>query len=239
MSMLQTQPGANFAAPSLSLAAMVGETIKLNLDQPAVGEISRIEWLLEKPSNPPGLVVTSIQNHSQSSESLEDRIKVNKEARLLEISDARIEDSGKYVVYITSRSKQRILAHQRQLFDVNVIESVPNPSVRIQPTSCGPSSPECHAICDGSTEGARDVTYSWNLGDEVWKQANRELPISNETAKARTIGCQMKNSVSRKSSDPDIKPFFQEEPLINNSSLIVGCCVFVVVAIIVGFLINF
>lgn len=207
---------------------VVGNTIKLSLDPPAAEEISRIEW-----RHSLDLVADWTNGVFESYGKFKDRTEVNKATGLLEIRKGTAGDSGQYEVEVNNKLQDRV-------YQVEVIETVPKPSVWIQPLSCGPSSPRCDLTCDGSTEGAGAITYSWTRGDEGWKQAERVLAITNETAGFRTFSCRMENGVSKEDSDPKDNPFFQEEKPPNNTSVIVGICVSLVLFIIIlGFGIHY
>lgn len=220
---------AGVGAQNPPLFFVVGNTIKLSLDPPAAEEISRIEW-----RHGLDLVADWTKGVFESYGKFKDRTEVNKATGLLEIRKGTAGDSGQYEVEVNNKLQDRV-------YQVNVIKTVPKPSVWIQPLSCGPSSPQCDLTCDGSTEEAEPVTYSWTRGDEGWKQAERVLVITNETALVRTFSCRMENGVSKEDSDPTDNPFFQEEKQpTNNSAVIAGICVpLVLFLIILGLWIGF
>lgn len=213
--------GAGVGAQNPPLFFVVGNTIKLSLDPPAAEEIGRIEWRHNLD-----LVAGWTKGVFECNEKFKDRTEVNKATGLLEIRKGTAGDSGQYEVEVNNRLQDRV-------YQVEVIKTVPKPSVWIQPLSCGPSSPRCNLTCDGSTEEAGAVTYSWTRGGEGWEQGERVLVITNETAKVRTFSCQMENGVSKEESDPKDNPLFQEEKPTNNSAATVGICVTVVVVIII------
>lgn len=219
--------GAGVGAQNPPLFFVVGNTIKLSLDPPAAGEIGRIEWLHNL-----NFVAGWTKGVFECNEKFKNRTEVNKATGLLEIRKGTAGDSGKYEVEVNNRLQVRV-------YQVEVIKTVPKPSVWIQPLSCGPRFPRCNLTCEGSTEGAGAVTYSWTRGDEGWKQEKRVLVITNETAKVRTFSCRMENGVSKEESDPKDNPFFFQEEKPTNTSAIVGICVVVVVFIIVGLVIYY
>lgn len=221
---------AGVGAQNPPLFFVVGDTIKLSLDPPAAREISRIEWRY-------GLDVVAewTKGVFESYGKFMDRTEVNNATGLLEIRKGTAGDSGRYEVEVNNKLQDRA-------YQVKVIMTVPKPRVWIQPLSCGPSSSWCNLTCEGSTEEAGSVTYSWTRGDEGWEQAERVLVITNETAEVRTFSCRMENGVSKEESDPKDNPFFQEKKQTNNSSAIAGISVVVVVvvvAIIVGFVLFY
>nr|XP_046257815.1 SLAM family member 5-like [Scatophagus argus] len=121
----------------------------------------------------------------------------------LEISNLNQADSGSYSVEINN-------VPQLKINTVKVINKVPKPSVWISPVSCGPSSMMCTFSCEGETDGAEPVTYSWKMGDGAWEPSVKERDISRLEIKLdKTVTCRMKNPISEKESEPMTNPFYK------------------------------
>lgn len=219
-------PGAGVGATNRTLFFADGDTIKLSLDPPTEG-IRRILWRRD-----PNIVADWTAGTYISYGSFKDRTAVDNKTGQLEVRKGSAADSGRYQVEVNDRL-------QDMEYQVMVIKRVPKPIVWLQPLGCGPSSPQCHLSCDGSTEGAEPVTYSWNPGGEGWQQSEQLLLITDGTAKVRTFSCRMENGVSHQESDPRDNPFFQEETSASSSgtAAVVSVCVILVLLIIIGSLI--
>lgn len=190
--------GASVGGSHQPLFVAVDDAIKLSLGQPTSERISGIVW-----KRGPNIVADWTRGIYRSYGRFKDRTTVDNTTGSLEISAGTTEDSGRYQVEVNDRLQDLV-------YQVEVINRVPKPTVWIQPLSCGPSSARCSLICDGSIEGAGPVNYSWTWGDEGWEQSKKELPITNNTAQFRTFSCRMENSVSRQESEPANNPFFPE-----------------------------
>lgn len=213
--------GAGVGATNKTLFFAVGGTIKLSLDPLTAGRISRILWRHDQDF----LAEWSL-GVFRSYGIFKGRAEVDNATGLLQIREGATGDSGRYVVEVNN-------VVQDQVYQVEVIKPVPKPRVWIKPLGCGPSSPRCELNCEGSTEGAGPVTYSWAEGDGGWKQSGRALVITNETAGVRTFSCRMENNISQAESDPAGNPFFQEDkPPVISPWGIAGICVLVLVAIL-------
>lgn len=216
--LLSVLSGAHVGATNQMLFFEVGNIIRLNLDRPTSEIINRILW-----THGQNIVADWTRGLFQSYGVFKDRTAVDNTTGRLEIRHGTTGDSGQYQVEVNDRLLDIV-------YQVKVINAVPKPSVWIQPLSCGPSSPQCYLNCDGSTEGAEPVTYSWNRGDEGWEQSEKVLTITNTTAKVRTFSCRMENNVSRQESDPVDNPFFQEE---TRSTAIAGYAFLIILIILV------
>lgn len=202
----------------------VGDTITLSLDLATPEKIGRILWKYDTD-----IVADWTQGHFLSYRRFKDRTTVDNTTGLLEIRSGTTGDSGEYKVEVNDR------LHDVD-YEVKVIKKVPKPIVWIQPRNCGPSSLQCTLSCDGSTEGAEPITYSWASGREDWTQSAKVFPITNNTTNIATLSCRMENPVSHQESDPQANPFFQEDKSQHTIAIIF--CVILVVAI-VGLLVKY
>lgn len=189
--------GAGVGATNLTQFFEVGETIKLSLVLPSPAPITTIVWKRE-----PNIVAEWSDGAYKSYRPFKNRTKVDFTTGLLEVRTATAADSGQYEVEVNGQLQDTV-------YLVTVIQRVPKPRVWVQPVSCGPSSPRCQLDCEGSTDGAEPITYSWNWG-EGWNQSEKVLVITNTWAKFPQFSCRMKNSINSEDSDPKDNPFFQE-----------------------------
>uniref|UniRef100_A0A3B5KCL9 Ig-like domain-containing protein n=1 Tax=Takifugu rubripes TaxID=31033 RepID=A0A3B5KCL9_TAKRU len=169
----------------------VGDTITLSLVLPMSERISRILWKYDRD-----MVADWTHGHFLSYGRFKDRTTVDNTTGLLEIRSGMTEDSGRYEMEVNNRLHDLV-------YEVKVIKRVPKPIVWIQPLKCCPSSLQCTLSCDGSTEGAEPITYSW--------ASAKLFPITNNTANVATFSCRMENPISHQESDPKANPFFPED----------------------------
>lgn len=204
----------------------VGDTITLRLDLPTSERISRILWKYDT-----GLVADWTQGQFLSYGRFKDRTTVDKTTGLLEIRNGTTQDSGRYEVEVNDRLHD-------QVYEVKVIERVPKPTVWIQPRKCGPGSPQCNLTCDGSTEGAEPITYSWTSGRGDWTKSAKQFPITNNMTDISTFSCRMENPISQQESDPKDNPFFLEDKS-KASTIAIILCVVIVVALGIGLVVKY
>lgn len=217
--------GAGVGATMLTQFFVVGDSIKLSLVQPSPEPITAIVWTRE-----PDIVAEWNDGVYGSYGLFKDRTTVDITTGLLEVRTATAGDSGQYKVEVNGKLQDTV-------YLVNVITGVQKPSVWIQPVGCGPSSPQCQLNCEGSTDGAGPVTYSWNWG-EGWNQSEKVLVITNTWAKFAQFSCQMKNNINSEDSDPIHNPFFQEtSSSVPLQAILVP--IFLVLVILVGVVIYF
>lgn len=108
----------------------------------------------------------------------------------LEITKVTKADVGLYSLQINDRI-------YNESYDVKVIKEVPKPTVRLGQQDNKPS-----LICEGETEAAEPVTYTWTKnGHEQNYGKTLEVPRS-ELFHFQTFSCRMKNPVSEKESRP-------------------------------------
>lgn len=201
----------------------IGGTITLNLVDSLSERISRILWKCNG-----NIVADWTQGQFLSYGKFKHRTTMGNTAGLLEIKNATTTDSGKYEVEVNDKVHDLV-------YQVMVIKRVPKPVVWIQPLKCSPISSQCNLTCDGSTEDAEPVTFSWTAGNEVWNQSEKRLPITKEMAHFKTFSCRMENPVSYQDSDPKDNPFFQKgAPQTNIIAIILAIviCVSLVICIL-------
>lgn len=203
----------------------VGDTITLRLDLPSSERISRILWKYNT-----SFVADWTQGQFVSYGRFKDRTTLDNATGLLEIRDGTTQDSGRYEVEVNDRLHDLV-------YEVKVIKRVPKPTVWIQPLKCGPSSLQCTLTCDGSTEGAEPITYSWTSGKGDWTQSAKLFPINNNMTNISTFSCRMENPVSQQESDPKANPFFQEDKSQSSTTAIIVCVVIVVALVIIALLV--
>eukprot|EP00064_Thunnus_orientalis_P020033 superscaffoldBa00005302_g20164 len=135
------------------------------------------------------------------------RTTLNTTTGSLEITHMSRADSGVYSVEINYKV-------QPERYNVTLIKAVPQPAVLVEPPTCNPELEQCTLTCDGNTEEAEPVTYSWKMGGEEWKDGEKDRSITNDetTQRVKTFSCRMKNSISEEESDPEPNPFFKIEP---------------------------
>lgn len=218
--------GAGVGATDLTQFFAVGDTIKLSLVQPSPEPITTIVWTRE-----PNIVAEWSDGVYRSYRLFENRTTVDITTGLLEISTATAGDSGQYKVEVNGKLQDTV-------YLVDVIKRVQKPSVWIQPVGCGPSSPQCQLNCEGSTDGAGPVTYSWNWG-EGWNQSEKVLVITNTWAKFPQFSCRMKNNINSEDSDPKDNPFFREETSSSVPLPAILVPIVLVLVILVGVVIYF
>lgn len=202
----------------------IGSTITLN-PVPSLSEsINKILWKCNT-----NYVADWTHGQFLSYGRFKHRTTVDNRTGLLEIRSGTTTDSGKYEVEVNDRLHDLV-------YQVMVIKRVPKPIVWILPLKCSPSSSQCTLSCDGSTEGAEPITFSWTVGNGVWNQSGKQLPITNNTASVHTFSCRMENPVSHQDSDPKDNPFFQEDAPQTSITIIiipiVICVLFVICTII-------
>lgn len=212
---------ASYAAEQ-TVFCPVGDTITLSLALPTSVRISRILWKYDTD-----MVADWTRGQFLSYGRFKDRAAVDNTTGLLEIRSGTAEDSGRYEVEVNDRLHD--LSYQ-----VKVIKRVSKPMVWIQPLKCGPSSLQCTLSCDGSTEGAEPITYSWASGRGDWTQSAKLLTITNNTADTATFSCRMENPVSFQESDPKANPFFPEDNPQPAITIIIVCVTIVLVIAIIG-----
>lgn len=201
----------------------IGSTITLNLAPLLSESINRILWKCNTD-----YVADWTHGQFLSYGRFKHRTTVDITTGRLEIRSGTTTDSGKYEVEVNDRLHDLVYA-------VMVIKRVPKPIVWIQPLKCSPSSSQCTLSCDGSTEGAEPITFSWTAGNGPWKQSGKQLPITNDTANVHTFSCRMENPVSHQDSDPKVNPFIQEDAPQTSIAIItvaIVICVSVVICII-------
>lgn len=217
--------GAGVGAANLTQFFVVGDTIKLSLVQPSPEPITTIVWKRE-----PNIVAEWSDGVYGSYKPFQDRTTVDNTTGLLEIRTATAGDSGQYEVEVNGKLQDTV-------YLVDVIKGVQKPSVWIQPVGCGPSSPQCQLNCEGSTDGAGAVTYSWNWG-EGWNQLEKVLVITNTWAKFAQFSCRVKNNINSEDSDPKHNPFFREETsssVLLPAILVPLFLVFVILGVVIYF----
>ncbi|KAG8000347.1 hypothetical protein GBF38_002607 [Nibea albiflora] len=122
--------------------------------------------------------------------SFDGRTTLNITSGRLEITKMTKADVGLYSVQMNSRI-------YNESYDVKVIKEVPEPKVRLGQQDNKPS-----LICEGETEEAEPVTYTWTKnGQEQSYGETLEVPRS-DLFYFQTFSCRMKNPVSEKESRP-------------------------------------
>ncbi len=148
----------------------------------------------------------------------------------LKITNMSGTDVGLFTVEINSRV-------QDQSFDAKLLKVVPRPDIWVRPLTCSGASDRCTLICEGDTEEAEPVTYSWKEGDGEWKQSGKDLDIfKNETTHVEAFSCRMKNQFSEEESEPKPNPFLRKEGTDSSGvGAVVGITIGVaVVTLVVG-----
>lgn len=199
----------------------VGDKIKLTLVPPVPESIDRIFWkhgvdLVAEWTNREFTYYGAFKKNNTKLE----------ENGRLEIRNASKTESGVYEVEVNNNV-------QDLRYDVIVIGKVPKPKVRVAPLSCDANSINCKLICDGSTEDAEPVSYSWKVGNGDWKESTKVMVIGNETEHVKSFSCQIKNPVSVNESDHKDNPFFKVKPT-GNPAVGVGLGVFFSLAAVAG-----
>ncbi|XP_037333718.2 uncharacterized protein LOC119221752 isoform X2 [Pungitius pungitius] len=82
-----------------------------------------------------------------------------------------------------------------------VIPPVPKPTVSQR---CDSERTSCTLRCDGDAADAAPVNYTWTPGDAA---ASKELRLTKGSSGVREFRCELRNPVSRESSDPAPNPF--------------------------------
>lgn len=195
----------------------VGDKITLTLVPPVPESINRVFWehgvdLVAEWTNREFTYYGAFKNHT----------KLEENGRL-EIRNASKTESGVYEVEVNNKV-------QDLRYDVIVIEKVPKPKVRVTPLRCDANSNNCTLICDGSTEDAEPVSYSWKMGNGDWKESTKDMVIGNETEHVKSFSCQIKNPVSVNESDHEDNPFFKVKPT-SNDAVGMGLGIFFLVAV--------
>lgn len=214
--------GSCFGASHQTQFVAVGATIKLIPDQPTPERISGIVWKRD-----PNIVADWTRRVYRSYGRFKNRTAVDNTTGLLEISAVTVEDSGLYQVEIND-------ALQDTAYRVQVINRVPKPTVWIRPLSCGPSSAWCDLICEGAIEGAGTVTYRWIREGEGWKESEKVLRITNDTADFRTFSCRTENGLGMEQSEPINNPFFHGEESSSSSPVAAAVCGTLLVLCLLG-----
>lgn len=215
------------SAAEQTVFCLVGDTITLSLVIPMSERISRILWKYDTD-----MVADWTHGHFLSYGRFKDRATVDNTTGLLKIRSGTTEDSGRYEVEVNDRLQDLV-------YEVKVIKRVPKPIVWIQPLKCGPSSLQCTLSCDGSTEGAGPITYSWASGGGDWTQSAKLFPITNNTANVATFSCRMENPISYQESDPKANPFFPEDKSQPIITTIITCVVIVFVIVTIVLLVLY
>lgn len=198
----------------------VGDKIKLTLVPPVPESIYRIFWkhgvdLVAEWTNRKFTYYGAFKKNNTKLE----------ENGRLEITNASKTVSGVYEVEVNNKV-------QDLRYDVIVIGKVPKPKVRVAPLSCDANSNNCKLICDGSTEDAEPVSYSWKTANGDWEESTKDMVIGNETEHVKSFSCQIKNPVSVNESDHKDNPFFKVKPT-GNPAVGVGLGVFFAAVLVV------
>ncbi len=144
-----------------------------------------------------------------------DRAFMDKTTGSLEIKNMTEADAGLYSVEINRKV-------QGQRYKAIAIMKVPKPSAVVRPLTCSHGSGSCTLSCDGETEGAEPVTYSWKMDDGEWEQSGKERDITEPgDAHVEKFYCRIKNPVSEEQSGPEKNPFFKEKEPSNTGAIIV------------------
>ncbi|CAK6978314.1 uncharacterized protein LOC128373264 [Scomber scombrus] len=132
----------------------------------------------------------------------EGRTNLNKETGKLKIRKMSSADSGEYRVEINNK----VLPES---YTVKVIKEVTQPVVEVKPLV----SKQRNLLCEGNTEGAEPVTYSWKMGEGEWMDGEKIRTITNDetTKRVETFSCRMKNPISEKQSFPKCNPFVSDD----------------------------
>ncbi|CAK6978315.1 uncharacterized protein LOC128373264 [Scomber scombrus] len=179
-----------------------GEGGTLELGPYFSGNISTVIW---KVNN--NLVAEWVKSISDLTyyDVFEGRTNLNKETGTLEIRKMSSNDSGVYRVEINNK----VLPEH---YNAKLIKEVTQPVVEVKPLICSEASGNCSLLCEGNTEGAEPVTYSWKMGDREWMDGEkiRTITKDKETQSIKTFSCRMKNPISEKQSDPIDNVFYNE-----------------------------
>nr|BAM29043.1 CD48 antigen [Oplegnathus fasciatus] len=177
---------------------MVGGNVTLELQPPVSEPITTILWkhglnlLAEWVDGEVDLTYYGMFNG---------RTTLNTTTGRLDIKTMSGADAGLFTVEINSKV-------QAQSFEAEAIKEVPRPEILVRPLICSSASDRCTLTCEGDTEEAEPVTYSWKEGDGEWKQSGKDLDIiKNGTAHVKTFSCRMTNPVSEEESGPEVSPF--------------------------------
>ncbi|XP_042288469.1 uncharacterized protein LOC121911232 [Thunnus maccoyii] len=180
-----------------------GEGGELLLRPPFSGDITSIQW---KHNN--NLVAEWVKDivDLQDYGDFKSRTTLNSTTGILEIKNMSRADSGLYSVEINNKV-------QDERYNAKLIKAVPQPAVLVGPLTCTNASKQCTLTCDGNTEEAELVTYSWKMGGGEWKDGETNRSITNDETiqSVETFSCRMKNLISEKESDPTPNPFFREK----------------------------
>ncbi|XP_062271333.1 uncharacterized protein LOC133977249 [Scomber scombrus] len=139
----------------------------------------------------------------------EGRTNLDKETGILEIRKMSSNDSGVYRVEINNK----VLPES---YNAKLIKEVTKPVVLLQPLTCSDASVNCSLLCEGNTEGAGPVTYSWKKDEGIWEDGKkiRDITKDKETQSIKAFSCRMKNPISEKQSDPIDNVFYSEDVVV-------------------------
>ncbi|XP_069033331.1 lymphocyte function-associated antigen 3-like [Embiotoca jacksoni] len=123
----------------------------------------------------------------------------------LEISSVTAADNGVYSVAINNQD-------QKDLYQAEEIQDVPQPEVLVRPLTCNLSSSSCTLSCDGDTEQAGPVDFFWRRDDGEWKKSEKDLVIEKKDSGVMNFICRMENPTSHKESKPKPNPLYDPSP---------------------------
>ncbi|XP_053189528.1 uncharacterized protein LOC128373264 [Scomber japonicus] len=181
---------------------------KLELSSNFSGDIDTVTWKLNYD-----MVAEWLKKFDDLTyyNTFEGRTNLDNVTGTLNITKMTPADSGVYTVEINNMVRP-------ERYNVKVFKEVPQPVVLLQPLV----SKQCILYCEGNTEGAEPVTYSWKMGEGEWMDGNKSRTIiledkirnitnDEETQGVETFSCRMKNPISEKQTDPIPNPFYRED----------------------------
>ncbi|KAK2856949.1 hypothetical protein Q5P01_005684 [Channa striata] len=185
-----------------------------------------------KPSSVPGTITSIIWKDGpniamewdgatevDSFRHFKERGHLNTSTGEMTITGLYINDSGVYKLEI---NHNEVTPHIR----LKVLLPVPVPTVN---TICNNDNTSCSLTCDGNTEGAEPVTYTWKSDDKVVTNLSKVHHITKEeSSSVYKFSCELKNPFSEESSKPIPNPFRSEisQPEEKQSKAITGVVVF-------------
>nr|XP_046238107.1 uncharacterized protein LOC124055372 [Scatophagus argus] len=202
---------AVYADSEIKLYKKVGDEAVLKLDAPWPGAISSILW-----KEGPNIAMQWDGIVTDAYRQFKERGSLNTTTGEMTITGLTRGDSGLYTPEINS-----ILSPATRLF---VISPVPEPSVS---KSCEDES-SCVLTCEGNTTDAEPVTYNWE-SPEAGSAKERRITKADSSSISEFM-CELKNPISRESSQHIPNPFFQTtdktEP--GNMNIAAGVTVFII-----------
>ncbi|CAG5933105.1 unnamed protein product [Menidia menidia] len=149
-----------------------------------------------------------------------ERGQLNTATAVMTIRGLTLNDSGVYTPEINIQPGTPL--HLR------VISGVPVPEIK---ASCPKGGRTCELICDGDTEKAGPVNYTWKFDDEVMPSPpGKSFPINlshMDISSVKMFSCELHNPVSTESSKPIPNKLVSASEKTNNPRISTGVTVFI------------